>query len=175
MPENDPGLMSIRAAARLGQMSSAALASLRRMPERDAAPGFWRLGLPDRTEWVVIARILAILTGRGKPEMRAVLHDGSKPLGQALCDGGRAEWTGRNHPLISEKRLTQLLLARGPARNALMIRAATALARAHGAGLRLDVTDIAQAILDPGNTALIAKPYYRRLDRVAGDAEEEYS
>ena len=175
MPGNDPGMMAIRAAARLGRMSSGALAGLRRMPERDGAPGFWRLGLPDQAEWVVIARILAILTDRGKPEMRTVLHDGSRPLGQALCDGGRAEWTGRNHPLISEKRLAQLLLARGTLRNALMIRAATALARAHGPGLGLDVTDIARAILDPGNTALIARPYYKRFDRVAGDAAEEYS
>ena len=33
-------------------------------------------------------RLLAILTDRGSPARRAVLHDSTRPLGQALCDGG---------------------------------------------------------------------------------------
>ena len=175
MDGRDSAGMAIEAAARLGQMNSASLAGLRRMPAGHAAAGFWPLGLPERAEWMVIARLLAILTDRGSPARRAVLHDSTRPLGQALCDGGRDEWTGRDWPLISEERLALLLLTRGPARHALMIRAATALARAHGPGLRLDVTDIAQAILEPGETRRIAETYYRRLDRVTGTAEEEYS
>ena len=167
--------LAIEAAARLGRMNSASLAGLRRAPAGHEAAGYWRLALPERAEWMVIARLLAILTDRGPPERRAALHDAARPLGQALCDGGRDEWTDRDRPLMSEGRLALLLMTRGPARQALMIRAATALARAHGPGLRLDVTDIAQAILEPGDTRRIAETYYRRLDRVSATAEEEYS
>ena len=133
------------------------------------------LGVPDRPDWVSIVRILAILTDRGAPENRAVLHDAARPWGQVLCDGGDPRWRGEPHdrPLLSEQRLAQLLAARGNARRVLMTRAARAVAARHGPGLQANVADIAWSILAPDNAAILAKPYYRRFDGAGRGPETE--
>ena len=172
---DDPGGLAVAAAARLRHMSPGALARLRRMPDDGAAPEFLRLGVPDRPDWVSIVRILAILTDRGAPENRAVLHDAARPWGQVLCDGGDPRWRGEPHdrPLLSEQRLAQLLAARGNARRVLMTRAARAVAARHGPGLQANVADIAWSILAPDNAAILAKPYYRRFDGAGRGPETE--
>ena len=173
MSDENPNVLAHRTANRLKELDTGALARLRRMPEDGAAPEFWRLDLPDRIEWVVITRILAILTDRGEPDSRNSMHDISKRFGQSLCDGGLADWSNiKDRPLISEQRLAQLLASRGPVRNALMIRAARALSAKHGPGLKVNVADIAWSILNPKDTGLIARPYYRRLDRVVVENKE---
>lgn len=172
MSEEKPGDLAVRTAGRLQWLSTGALARLRRMPEDGAVPEFWRLGLPERPEWIVVARILAILTDRGEPELRTSLHCNKVPFGQLLCDGGDDSWGNRNRPLLSEQRLAQLLAARGSVRRELMTRAARALSSRHGPKLQVNVPDIAWAMLNPNDTGLIAKPYYRRLDRAAAEERE---
>ena len=173
MSEQNPNALAVQTADRLQNvLSTGALARLRRMPEDGAVPEFWRLGLPDRSEWIVIARILAMLTDRGEPELRGTLHCNNMRFGQLLCDGGNASWRANDRPLLSEQRLAQLLAARDTIRRELMIRAARALSAKHGPKLKVNVTDIAWAILDPNNNGLIAKPYYQRLDRAAAEKKE---
>jgi CRISPR system Cascade subunit CasB len=147
------------------------LAELRRMEAGIAAPSFWRLAAryPDSigahpAEWVEIIRILAILTPKGAAEGRPALHDASRALGVVLCDGGDPSWSG-DRPALSERRLAQLLAARGPARVVALTRAARALAHSRPPQAGLDVRGIAWAILHPAGTARIAEHYYRRLDR----------
>ena len=172
MSEENPSDLAIQTAGHLQGLSTGALARLRRMPEDGAVPEFWRLGLPERAEWIVIARILAILTDRGEPELRGCLHCNKMRFGQLLCDGGDASWRANDRPLLSEQRLTQLLASRKSMRSELMIRAARALSAKHGPNLKVNVTDIAWAMLDPKNNGLIAKPYYQRLDRAAAEEKE---
>ena len=147
------------------------LAELRRMEADIAAPAFWRLAArhPEcigarPAEWVDIIRILAILTPKGAPENRPALHDAGRALGAVLCDGGDPGWSG-DRPALSERRLAQLLAARGPARVVALTRAARALARSRPPQAGMDVRGIAWAILHPTGTARIAEHYYRRLDR----------
>ncbi|MCE2523977.1 MAG: hypothetical protein J4F49_12305 [Rhodobacteraceae bacterium] len=175
MSENDPKFLAIRTSNRLRKLSPGALARLRRMPEDGAVPEFWRLGLPESCKWVVIARILAILTDRGEPELRGSLHDESKHFGELLCDGGQATWTANDRPLLSELRLAQLLAARDTVRHVLMIRAVQALRAKHSSSLSVNVADIALAVLKPEKNEVIAKPYYQRLDRDIFDKREPQS
>lgn len=172
MSEEKPGGLAVRAARCLKGLSTGALARLRRMPEDGAVPEFWRLDLPDKSEWIVVARILAILTDRGEPELRGSLHCNKMRFGQLLCDGGSDSWKANDRPLLSEQRLAQLLAARDSMRSELMIRAARALSAKHGPNLRVNVTDIACAMLYPNDNGLIAKPYYQRLDRAAAEEKE---
>ena len=162
---------AVAAAGELRRLDPGPLAELRRMEAETAAPVFWRLAAryPDtigkrQEAWIIILRILAILTPKGAAAGRPALHDSDRPFGLALCDGGDPGWTGPQ-PILSERRLAQLLAARGKARNVLMTRAARALATSRPPQAGLDVRDIAWAVLAPKGTARIAETYYRRLDR----------
>ena len=180
---------AVRAAARkLQDLSPGRLAELRRMTEETAAPGFWRLaarypdtiGNPSKhREWIAIVRILAILTEKGDPARRRPLHNFGRPLGAVLCDGGhddqnwRSKTGGSPRPAFSERRLAQLMAARGSQRAVLLERAARALARSRDASGGVNVVDIAYTLLAPDNQRQLAEPYYGRLDR-AERAVEKY-
>ena len=155
------------------------LAELRRMRQGRGAPAFWRLaarypetiGRSDwQQTWTTIIRVLAILTPRGNPVERPQLHDSRRRLGEVLCDGGDPSWTGPR-PQFSERRLAQLMAARGAQRGVLLERAAQALAQSMLHGSRVNVIDIAYALLTPENGRLLAEPYYRRLDRAERNAK----
>ena len=180
MPDNDAvNTAAVGAAHALRLLDPGPLAELRRMEPGIAAPAFWRLAArhPDTIgarpeEWMEIIRILAILTPKGAPENRPALHDASRALGAVLCDGGDPGWSG-DRPVISERRLAQLLAARGPSRVVALTRAARALARSRPPQAGLDVRAVAWAILHPAGTARIAEHYYRRLDRSSAAAGAE--
>lgn len=170
----------------LQRLDPGSLADVRRMAAGTAAPAFWRLAAqhPDtigrqRTEWIEIIRILAILTPRGAPEDRPALHDPARRFGAVLCDGGDPTWPGKlrpgeaPRPVFSERRLAQLLAARGTTRIALLVRAARALARTRRPEAGLDVRDIAWAVLAPANAGRIAEAFYTRLDRAQLAAQEK--
>ena len=172
MPSDNetPAAAALRAAAAIQCLLPGDLAGLRRMRDPAGAPAFWRLaarspaniGRPDKQEeWMAIVRILATLTPKGEPEKRTRLHNSKRKLGAVLCDGGDPDpsWTGR--PVFGERRLIQLMSARGKQRAKLLERAARFLEP----GARLNVPDIAYALLNPNKARLLAEPYYRRLDR----------
>ena len=181
LPHETPSEAAIAAAKAIRHLDPGALAALRRMKAESAAPAFWRLaaqhrdtiGRPDLAEqWTAILRILAILAPRGDPDERPFLHNPSRPLGAALCDGGDPGWPGgeRPHPVFSERRLAQLMAARGTQRAVLLTRAARALARSMQPGRGVNVPDIALALLFPDDGRRLAEPYYRRLDRAEQEA-----
>ena len=174
------GAAATAAAAMLKELEPGPLAELRRMTLETGAPVFWRfaarnqnmVGRPDVMQhWMDIVRILAILTPKGDPANRVSLHDSRRRLGEVLCDGGDPGWTGPR-PVLSDRRLTQLIAARGPQRAVLLIRAARMLARSRIPGSGVNVPDIALTLLDPADGQLLAEPYYRRLDRAESDAEK---
>ena len=168
------------AAGMLARLPPDALAEARRRDGCAGSPAFWQLAAcqpetigrcEQRAEWMAIVRILAILT-----EPADSTESGSQPaperrLGEALCDGGDPyAWPAKSgrkpHPVFSERRLAQLLAARGPQRAVLLERAARALVRSRvpgGAGV--DPADIALALLAPGEEQLLAGSYYERRDR----------
>lgn len=172
MPDEDAvNIAAIAAANALRLLDPGPLANLRRMTPELGAPAFWRLAArhPDTIgretqAWAAIITILAILTPKGAAENRPALHDAKHAFGAVLCDGGDPNWSG-DRPVFSERRLAQLLAARGPARTEALIRAARILARSRPPGAGLDVRGIAGAVLYPDLTARIAEHYYRRLDR----------
>lgn len=176
----------IAAAHALRGLDSGPLAEVRRMEPDTAAPAFWRLAAqhPDtigrqRAEWIEIIHILSILMPKGAPEDRPALHDPARRFGAVLCDGGDPTWPGQLHPgetpkpVFSERRLAQLLAARGATRTALLVRAARALARTRRPEAGLDVRDIAWTVLAPGNAARIAEAFYSRLDRAEAATHEK--
>lgn len=173
------------AAKRLQHLPPGPLAELRLMTEEAAAPEFWRLAArhPDTIgnrkqyhEWTAVVRVLAILTEKGNPARRRPLHDRRRSLGEVLCDGGDQKWPppgGRPpRPVFSERRLAQLMAARGPQRAVLLTRAARALARSRDPSSGINVVDIAYTLLAPDNRRQLAEPYYRRLDRAELAAQE---
>lgn len=173
---------AVYAAGVMRHLDPGAMAALRRMTADAPAPAFWKIAVArehemlgtSRSRWVEILRILAILTPRGTPKDRKALHDGARPngrLGAALCDGGNPTWDG-NRPMMSERRVAQLLATRGEARIEALVRAARALAASRDTGTGLDVRSIAWAVLNPENTNAIAEAYYRRLDHVGAKTEE---
>jgi len=170
MPD-DPGAIALSVVAQLRHLDPGALAALRRMDDDGAVPAFWRLAasrepLSRRADrWAPIVRALAILTPKGTPEERPDLHDAKRPLGEALCDGGNPDWPGAPRPMLSERRLAQLMAARAKQRTVLLTRAIRALAASKSSDAGLRVPDIAIAFLDPARPELLAAPYYRRLDR----------
>ena len=161
------------------------LAELRRMKVDSASAVFWRLaarhpqtiGRNDKQqEWIAIIRILAILTETGDPSRRNPLHDPARRLGTVLCDGGdRETWPPKDgrkpQPMLSERRLIQLLVARGPQRAVLLERAARMLARSRLPGSGINVDDVAWSLLNPTDSRQLAEHYYGRLDRAQQAAE----
>ncbi len=185
LSDDKPAEAACAAAGWLQHLPPGPLAELRRMTEEAAAPEFWRLaarfsgtiGRPDKEpEWIAIVRILAILTEKGDPGRRRPLHDRRRSLGAVLCDGGDQNWPppgGRPpRPVFSERRLAQLMAARGPQRAVLLTRAARTLARSRDPGSGINVVDIAYTLLAPDNRRQLAEPYYRRLDRAELAAQE---
>lgn len=178
-----PDRAAAKAAAEdLQKLDPGPLAELRRMDNETGAPWFWRLaarhpgtvGRQDKlAEWMEIVRILAILTEKGDPERRSSLHDPKRRLGRALCDGGHEnDWPEAPRPMLGERRLAQLMAARGPQRAVLLTRAARMLARSRDPKTGLDVADIARTLLAPDGGRRLAEPYYARLDRAERDAKK---
>ena len=158
------------------------LAELRRMTSADPVPAFWRLAARHRKvdrnpkPWVAIVQALAILAPKGDPSKRSqVFHNGKRPFGAVLCDGGDPGWPGKGppRPALSEVRLMRLLASRGDQRHDAVVRASRGLARTlslkEGGGI--DVIGLAWACLGPERTNgavrtdRIARDYYTRLDR----------
>ena len=170
---------TVRAAAKLLQgLDPGSLAELRRMSASGGgAPAYWRLAarypetMRRRHEtWMAIIRTLAILTPKGEPENRPPLHNPNRRLGDVLCDGGDPDWPGQDaaRPVISERRLAQLMSARAQQRPVLLERMVRALARTRRPGTGINVVDIAWWLLsnDPADAARrLAERYYARLDR----------
>ena len=177
----DPGATARSLAAAMRHLANGEMATLRRLGPEAAAPAYWRLAARHvaldhgRDRWAPIVQALAILMPKGPPGERPELHDGLRPLGMALCDGGDPGWPGEGavRPCISERRLAQLLAARGAQRRTLLIRAARALAARRDPRMGVNVTDLAWAFLNPTNAGAIAGPYYRRLDREEARRDEE--
>ena len=184
MPDDDarmdPGKTALKLAARLRRLDPGPLAALRRMDADGAAPAYWHLAashenLFRRPEvWVPVVRALAMLTSKGPPEERDDLHDATRRLGAALCDGGDPDWPsgGTPRPMLSERRLAQLLAARGAGRAVLLTRAVRALAAKKPAHAGVHVPDLAWAFIGT-KPQKIAEPYYRRLDRAERAASKE--
>ncbi len=183
--DETPARAALAVAAEIGRLAPGPLSDLRRMERSTAAPAFWRLaarhpatvGRPDRHEhWMAIVRILAILTPKEDPADRAELHDGKRPLGKVLCDGGDPAWPSKEGlapvPVYSERRLAQLIAARGTQRAVLLQRAARAIARSKAKDSGIDVVDIAFTVLAPDDGRRLAEPYYRRLDRAVQRSQE---
>lgn len=181
--DETPAQAVMAAAAMMRNLDSGPLAELRRMDASTGAPAFWRLaaqhpntigGRKTHKLWIEIIRIVAILTPKGDPATRSPLHDPNRRLGAVLCDGGSPSWPGggQPRPAFSERRLAQLMAARGPQRAVLLERAARMLAGNRERGSGVDVTDIAWTLLEPDNGRRLAEPYYRRLDRAERAIEE---
>ena len=180
-PVDDAAIAVARCTQRL---DPGPLAELRRLSP-NGAPAFWLLaaqhpatiGGDRQSDWMEIVRMIAVLTPKGDPKSRPPLHDRNRRLGAVLCDGGDAdlEWKGPQ-PNFSERRLTQLVAARGKQRAALLERAVRALARTRPPDAGIDVTDLARAVLRQDDAALLAAPYYRRLDcaeRIAKQTQDQ--
>lgn len=172
MPDDlDPSVIALSLAGQLRRFDPGPMAALRRMGDDGAVPAYWRLAarhapLSARPErWAPIVRALAILTPKGAPEDRPELHDATRPLGEALCDGGDPNWPGAPRPMFSERRLAQLMAARDGQRTVLLTRAVRALAASKSASAGLRVPDLAWVFLNPDRSETLAAPYYRRLDR----------
>ena len=177
-PDDTPAGAACAAAARLQHLPPGPLAGLRRMGEDTAAPEFWRLAarFPStigderrRHEWIAIIRILALLTRKGDPAARQRLHNPKRRLGAVLCDGGDpknwlASGGGPPRPAFSERRLAQLMSARGRQRAVLLERAARVLATSSDPRSGVNVVDIADTLLKPDDQRRLAEPYYRQLE-----------
>ena len=174
------------AARMLAWLAPAALAEARRRDGGAGSPAFWQLAAcqpetigrcEQRAEWMAIVRILAILAEPADPAEGVPKLVPERRLGEALCDGGDPyAWPAKSgrepHPVFSERRLAQLLAARGLRRAVLLERAARALVRSRVPGLVVDPADIALALLAPEEGQLLAGPYYQRLDRARWNTGE---
>lgn len=192
MPEPDAhpvNKTATDAARMLKDLTPGPLAELRRMEFPNGAPYFWRftsrhpetiaLGPEEdrmTKDWMTIVKILAILTPRGDPEQRKPLHQARRALGEVLCDGGNPAWPDSNppRPVLSERRLAQLLASRGEQKRVLFTRAMQAISRTYQSGSGINVVDIAWAVLSSNSGHMkqqLARAYYRRLDRAGGNTQ----
>ena len=179
--DETPAQAVLAAAARMQHLDPGSLAELRRMEKGKCPPAFWRLvtqhprtiGRPEKEEiWTHIIRMVAILTPKGDPAGRPPLHNGQRLLGAVLCDGGDDQgWIGPR-PAFSERRLAQLMAARGQQRTVLLERAVRSLARSMSSGSGVNVPDIAYMLLTPDDGRRLAEPYYRRLDHAEQSAKK---
>jgi CRISPR system Cascade subunit CasB len=171
----------------LAGLDTGPLAELRRVPPNELTPRpayFWRLRdrypriARDEETWLLIIRIMAILTDKGPPERvdgirKPSPHKSKSGLGTALCDGGDREWgQGELKPraMLSELRFARLLAAKGAVRADLLERAARALASSKPAASQVDCTDLARLLLypdEPDHARSLARQYYARLDRAS--------
>lgn len=174
---------AISAARAMRHLSTGAMAEMRRMDADNPAPAFWRIAvrspviLRDQAAWVTILRILALLMPKGEPPPEGrQLHNGARPFGRVLCDGGDPGWVPQGDDpdgVVGERRLVQLLATRGRARAVALERVARMLAPRLQPGSGVNVAQIALALLDPADTAPIARAYFRRLDGAARTSPEE--
>ena len=129
---------------------------------------------------MAILRMLVRLTPLHlPPDQRPDLHNPARPLGAVLCDGGAArQWPAAPdaRPLLSERRLAQLIDAQGARRRQLLERAITILGR-EAALLRepdgtrgLDLRDVAAAALGTLPPRRLAEPYYAVFERARPSA-----
>ena len=123
---------------------------------------------------MAIIRILAILTPKGEAAKRPPLHNAKRRLGEVLCDGGDLGWPHSNplRPVLSERRLAQLMAARERHREVLLERAARAITRTLQSASGVNVVDIAWTLLDHDSGRIgrrLAESYYRRFDRADRD------
>ena len=176
--QRSPVEEAARDAAKLVQgLDPGGLAEVRRLQvPSSGSPAYWRLAsrhantIGSRHDnWMAILRSLAMLTPGGDPDGRQSLHDPKRRLGQVLCDGGDPDWPGGDtvRPAISERRLAQLLSARGGQRRVLLERALRAVVRTRRPEAGVNVADIAWWLLDVDPVAAggrLAESYYRRLD-----------
>lgn len=176
-PDNALSQAILGAAKQIQRLEPGSLAELRRMDAEHVAPAFWRLAAhyPDTIGqssnqgiWIAIVRLIAILTPKGDPGKRSSLHDSKRPLGAVLCDGGDPAWpppsSEKPRPALSERRLIQLLAARGSQREVLLTRVARAVARSRATDSGVNLVELALVLLKPTDGRLLAAPYYRRLD-----------
>ena len=174
-PETHPVERAALATAKMLQhLDPGQMAELRRIRTASTgAPGFWRLAarhpetIGRRQEtWMAIIRILAILTPKGEAAKRPPLHNAKRRLGEVLCDGGDPGWPHSNplRPVLSERRLAQLMAARKHQRQVLLERAARAISRKLQSASGVNVVDIAWTLLDHDSGRRLAESYYRRLD-----------
>lgn len=181
MPMSEPELQAVErtalaAAAVLRRLDVGQLAELRRMSASSGAPGFRRLAArhPEtigrrQAEWMAFVRILAVLTPGGDADNRKPLHDPERRLGEVFCDAGDRGWprSSPRRPILSERRLAQLMAARGRQRAVLLERAARAIDRTPQPGSGVNVVDLAGTLVDPDRARAarnLAEPYYARLD-----------
>lgn len=102
------------------------------------------------------------------------LHDTRHPLGMALCDGGRKDWSGAR-PLVSESRLMRFLALPPVRRGDALERLARMLAANRDAGQGLNCVDIAWLLFSDSPTPAqrLARAYYRRLDSAAAEERKD--
>lgn len=173
--------LAFRLANHLRGLEPGDLAQMRRMGV-DGAPGLWRLAAKyeqigsNMDQWRAIARILAILTPKGRVETRPeIAKEAVIPLGRALCTGGDPAWRPEGDPprgVVSEDRLARFLATRGPARVIALERLARTLARRLPPDAQISPADIAWAILAPADPKnRIARDYYKSLDSRFSDKD----
>lgn len=178
---SEVGAITLSLSGIMRHMGTGELAALRRIDQDAATPAYWRLAARHeeldrrREQWTPVVQALAILTPKGPADDRGNLHDGKRPFGMVLCDGGDPNWPGEGavRPRLSERRLAQLLAARGGQRRVLLLRAVRAVATGRSSTMGIDVPSLAWAFLNPNNPGAIAGPYYRRLDREQVREEQE--
>ena len=167
---------AVMGAARLLQnLHTPLLIQLRGMDPEAGAPAFSRLATwyPDvlgarRREWISLVRILALLTSDKTLVHRHPLHNPHRRLGLALCQGAAPATIDPDRwPVLNERRLAQLVAARGKQRGVLMERAVRTIVRPSRRGNKLNLYDIASMLLDPDAKRTgreLAEAYYRALD-----------
>lgn len=164
MPDevNDMARRALAIAQALALADPGDKAAARRMgPE--GAPVFWRqvarLDIPAWQEagWLQFTRAVALMTSAAR---MTSIHDPAQKLGRVLASVG-----------YSERRLAQLMAARGSARADALERAIRMIAR-NAPGL--DVTDLARAIFFPADSRPLARAYYAQFDMMQSeDATDE--
>lgn len=160
-PESETARRALAIAAALAAASPGDKAEVRRMGPAGSAL-FWRqvarLGIPmaQEADWLLITRLIALMTPASRDHS---IHDPARPLGAAIAETG-----------LSEQRFARLLAARGPARADALERAVRMMARK---GARLDVTDLARAILWPDDTSRLARNYYNQIDHVKSEDTQD--
>lgn len=172
-------ITALAAAKSLQHLDPGSLAELRRIrPSSIGSPAYWRLAARyaktigrNPEAWMAILRSIAILTPRGETESRPSLHDSNRRLGHVLCDGGNPNWPASGESIqaaVSEKRLGQLMSARGKQRQVLFERVMRIVARTRVPESGVNVLDIAWWLLSPNteqSARRLAESYYQRLDR----------
>lgn len=170
------------------------LAELRRMPIDDVGTRyFWALAakhklfpkgdFPEKqhliTKWMLIVKIMALLSPKGEKDKSVRLHDEYRPLGEVLCDGGDRNWHPKNdskNAFLSEPRLARFLAQTHDQRCVSLERLARSLATNRNIHHGINCCDIAYLILFEDSTQSLrklAETYYRRLDNASRLSNEE--